>query len=114
MTITDIKKYKRQKIDTYVTLEEVSRLNAICAVYGFKSTYKLLQYLIHCFLRVADPENDAIDDPLANEIIEMFTQNEEWETRTESNNTYFDELNYKQKVDQRKYRTPDDLPNPCI
>ncbi|RGP17273.1 hypothetical protein [Parabacteroides gordonii] len=104
----DYKKYKKQKIDTYVSVEDVSRLRLICEKYGFNSIYQLLQYLVHCFLRVADPVNDPIDEPMPIEIEEMFTDNAEWEKRKPSKGNH-NGMNIRQKPDQRKIKTPDDI-----
>lgn len=104
----DYKKYKKQKIDTYVSVEDVSRLRLICEKYGFNSIYQLLQYLVHCFLRVADPVNDPIDEPMPIEIEEMFTDNAEWEKRKYSKVSHTG-MNIRQKPDQRKIKTPDDI-----
>jgi len=104
----DKKKYKKQKVDTYVSVEDVSRLRSICEKYGFKSIYQLLQYLIHCFLRVADPANDPIDKPLPKDIEEMFTANAEWEANEYSKGSHAG-MNIKKKPDQRKIKTPDDI-----
>lgn len=101
-------KYIKQKIDTYITVQDALRLKSICDKYGFKSTYQLLQYLVHCFLRVADPANDPIDEPIPQEIEDMFTNNADWETHKYSVNRH-NGMNIIQKPDQRKYKTPDDL-----
>jgi hypothetical protein len=102
------KKYKNQKIDTYVSVEDVTRLRSICKEYGYKSIYHLLKHLVYCFLRVADPENDPIDEPLPIEIEEMFTDNAEWEKHERSKRSHA-EMKVKQKPDQRKIKTPDDI-----
>lgn len=102
------KKYRRYRVQTYVSPTEMKRLESICEAYGFKSTYQVLQYLVHCFLRVADPQNDPIDQPLPLEIEEMFTKNSEWEKRTHTKNSH-EGMYLHQKPDQRKYKTPDDL-----
>jgi len=101
-------RYKRQKVNTYVPVEQVTRLQAICKDYGFNSVYHLLQHLIYSFLRVADPENDPIDEVLPAEIAEMFTDNEEWERREHSRHSHAG-MNMRKKQDQRKIKTPDDL-----
>jgi len=108
MNTENRKNYKRQKIDTYVSVGDVSRLRAICGKFGFRSIYQLLQYLVHCFLRVADPPNDPIDEPLPKEIEEMFTDNEEWERREHSSRSH-EGMNIKQKRDQRKIKSPSDI-----
>ena len=104
----DKAKYKKQKIDTYVSVEDIARLKMICVKYDFKSIYQLLQYLVHCFLRVADPKNDPIDEPLPIEIDEMFTSNAEWEKHKHSKGSHAG-MNIRQKPDQRKIKSPDDL-----
>ena len=72
------KKYRKQKIDAYVSVEDIARLKRICKESGFKSTYQLLQYLVHCFLRVADPANDPIDELVPDELREMFISPQEY------------------------------------
>ncbi|MDR2057649.1 MAG: hypothetical protein LBP83_05100 [Dysgonamonadaceae bacterium] len=104
----DKKKYKKQKIDTYVSVEDVARLRLICKKYNLGSVYRLLQYLVHCFLRVADPVNGPIDESMPIEIEEMFTDNAEWEKRNYSFGSH-KEMNMKKKPDQRKIKTPDDI-----
>lgn len=104
----DKKRYRKQKIDTYASKEDVARLKSICAKYGFKSIYQLLQYLVHCFLRVADPVNDPIDTPLSIEIKEMFTDNADWEKHEHSKCSHIG-MNIKQKPDQRKIKNANDI-----
>lgn len=104
----DKKEYKRYRVQTYVSPIDMKRLKAICEQYGFKSIYQLLQYLVHCFLRVADPRNDPIDEPLPLEIEEMFTDNAEWEKRKHSKGSH-EGMFINQKPDQRKIKNPDDL-----
>ncbi|MDR1340689.1 MAG: hypothetical protein LBK58_11655 [Prevotellaceae bacterium] len=104
----DGKKYKKQKIDTYVSIEDIARLRLICEEHNFKSIYSILQYLVRCFLRVADPVNNTIDKPVSIEIEEMFTDNAEWEKREHSLRSH-EGMNIKQKPDQRKIKTPDDI-----
>nr|DAM03160.1 MAG TPA: hypothetical protein [Caudoviricetes sp.] len=104
----DKKNYTKQKIDTYVSIQDITRLKSICGEYGFKSIYQLLQYLVYCFLRVADPDNDITTEPLPIEIEEMFTNNAEWERRKHSKGSH-EGMYINQKPDQRKIKTPDDL-----
>ena len=104
----DNKRYKKQKIDTYVSIEDVERLKRICDKYSFKSIYQLLQYLVHCFLRVADPENDPITELVPDEIQDMFFDNSEWENHNHSRYSHAGMI-VKQKPDQRKIKSPDDL-----
>lgn len=157
------KKYKSQKIYTYVSTNDVERLQSICRNYGFDSVYKLQKYLVDCFLRVVDPRNDENTEPvphaiaqmfihpreyhrikrlskkdkkvefqllipfgefitkqtrklilnnqgmrMADEIKDMFDVNADWQTEPSGTGSY-DGMNMKQKADQRKYKTPDDL-----
>lgn len=102
------KNYSKQKIDTYVSAQDVERLKMICTKYEFNSIYQLLQYLVHCFLRVADPDNDPIDEPIPMEIEEMFILNSEWEKRKFSKGSHAG-MNVRKKPDQRKIKNPDDL-----
>lgn len=104
-------KYKKQKVYTYISVQDIERLKLLCMAYGFKSTYQILQYLLHCFLRVVDPENDTIDEPIQQEIVDMFINNADWQARRESNNTYFEDMQYHQRKDQRTIKSPDDLVN---
>ena len=43
-----------KKIPVRVDLEQWQRLDKIRADYHFKSTYEIMQYILGCFLRVAD------------------------------------------------------------
>jgi hypothetical protein len=62
-------KYNRQKIDTYVSVEEHEQLKNLCKAYGFKSTYHCLQYLIRSFMRNANgiqPETTSLHRTIEN------------------------------------------------
>jgi hypothetical protein len=69
-------KYKqtaqKKKLHTYVSIEDIQRLEVIKNRCGYKSMYQLLQNAIYCLLRVADPENDPIIEPIPDEIRDMF------------------------------------------
>lgn len=60
------------KIFSRVSKGDYGRLSMIRKKYGFKSNYEIIQYLMRCFLRVADPDNDPITEPVPVEIEEMF------------------------------------------
>ena len=66
------KRHKKQKVATFIPVPDIDRLKTICDKYGYKSIYKLLQYLVYCFLRVADPGNDPILETVPDDIREMF------------------------------------------
>lgn len=72
------RKYKSQKIYTYVSHEDVKRLQDIASTYGFKTVYSLQKYLVDCFLRVVDPANDTDQDPVPQAIAEMFIHPREY------------------------------------
>lgn len=55
-----------------ITLRDFQRLERVRKAYRFRSSYEIMQYLIHCFLRVADPDNDQQYDPLPKAIVQMF------------------------------------------
>ena len=40
---------------------------------NFKSNYEIMQYILSCFLRVADPANDTEIEPVPEEIEMMFS-----------------------------------------
>lgn len=61
------------KIFSRVSRSDYNRLSAIKKKYGFKSNYEILNYLMHCFLRVADPDNDDYSEPVPLEIEQMFS-----------------------------------------
>ena len=62
-----------KKIPVRVDLEQWQRLDKIRADYHFKSTYEIMQYILGCFLRVADPmPGDDDEEVLPDEIKEMF------------------------------------------
>ena len=58
-----------KKIPVRVDLEQWQRLDKIRADYHFKSTYEIMQYILGCFLRVADPmPGDDDEEVLPDEI----------------------------------------------
>ena len=73
------KKYK--KIFARISLEDLHRVENIRKKYGFKSNYQIVQYLLYCFLRIADPDNDPIDEPVPAEIQEMFDHYTDFEDK---------------------------------
>lgn len=60
------------KIFSRVSRSDYNRLTEIKKKYGFKSNYEIVQYLMRCFLRVADPDKDTCTEPIPVEIEEMF------------------------------------------
>ena len=48
------------------------RLSKAREKYGFSSNYAIIQYLVACFLRVADPEHDELSEPIPEEVKNMF------------------------------------------
>lgn len=58
------------QIKTEVPAEYAKRLDEIVKKYHFRSRYQLLQYLVKCFIRVADPKPD--DEVVPADIEEMF------------------------------------------
>lgn len=76
-----INKIERVKIFSLISRADYSRLSEIRKKYGFKSNYQIMQYLVYCFLRVADPENDYHTEPIPTEIEDMFNDLSEGEKR---------------------------------
>lgn len=68
------KKILTRKVYSRVTPETYRRLDEIKGKYGFSSVYEILQGLIHCFLRVADPDSDQQSEPVAYDIEQMFDE----------------------------------------
>lgn len=66
------KKILTKKVYSRVTPDTYKRLNEVREKYGFSSVYEIMQSLIHCFLRVADPERDQQIEPVPYEIEQMF------------------------------------------
>ena len=60
------------KVGTRLLKADAERLKAVAKRTGFSSDYALVRYLIHVFLRVADPDNDVIDTPIPYELAELF------------------------------------------
>lgn len=56
-------------LSTKISTEKIHRIDEIVIKYNFKSRYKLLMYLVDCFLKVADPKDDEV---VPKEIEEMF------------------------------------------
>ena len=70
-----------KKIFARLWREDYNRLEKIRKQCGFKSNYQIIQYLVYCFLRVADKENDHVDEPLPEEIEDMFIDYTEFENK---------------------------------
>ena len=65
-----------KKIPVRVDLEQWQRLDKIRADYHFKSTYEIMQYILGCFLRVADPMEKPCDfDPFGQTGLSPFGYN---------------------------------------
>ena len=64
------KKEGYAQIKTEIPKEYMERLDEIVEKYNFRSRYQLLQYLVKCFIRVADPKPDDVVVPM--DIEEMF------------------------------------------
>ncbi len=63
------------RIYSNVSDRDFVRLSRICATFGFKSIYQLIQVLLRCFLRYADAANHQADREeysMGREIEEMF------------------------------------------
>lgn len=70
-----MRRYKTKmygKIVARIDIGSFKRLSEIRDKYGFKSNYEIIQYLVACFLRVADPEHDETIEPVPDEIAAMF------------------------------------------
>lgn len=66
------KRIQTVQIVARVSLYDYMRLKEICEKYGFKSVYQLQNYLCYSFLRAVDKEHDPIDEPVPDEIVQMF------------------------------------------
>ena len=71
-----MKEIKFVKVGTRLLEADAQRLKTVAKRAGFSSDYALVRYLIHTFLRVADPENDVIDAPVPPELADLFTTDE--------------------------------------
>lgn len=72
MKMNKKKRIQKVQIVARVTLADYKRLKDICEKYGFKSVYQLQNYLCYSFLRAVDKEHDPIDEPVPDEIVQMF------------------------------------------
>lgn len=72
MSKKQISRVEYVKIFSRVSKADYNRLSDIKKKYGFKSNYQILNYLMYCFLRVADPDHDDKIEPVPIEIEEMF------------------------------------------
>lgn len=77
------KKILTKKVYSRITPETYRRLNAIKDKYGFSSIYEIIQSLIHCFLRVADPDSDTQTEPVPYDIEVMFDEMSQAEKHVE-------------------------------
>ena len=64
------KKEGYAQIKTEIPKEYMRRLDEIVEKYKFRSRYQVLQYLVKCFVRVADPQ--PTDEVVPKDIEEMF------------------------------------------
>ena len=91
------KKYRkifaRVPEDTYLRLDEIRKK------YNFKSNYQIVQYLMHSFLRVADPVNDQQIESVPEEIEDMFSDLSQAEKH----------FNYEKPKKGSAHISPDDL-----
>lgn len=60
---------KSIQVKARLSINDIDRLDDIIKKYQFKSRYQVVQYLIKCFLKVADPRPDEI---VNKDIEEMF------------------------------------------
>lgn len=66
---------KTVKVNTKITQNDYALLLKACDDYGFSSIYQIMQVLLHCFLRHANPKRDAeFDDGMSVEIDMMFEE----------------------------------------
>ena len=66
---------KSIKLNTKVTPEDYALLLKACEEYNFSSVYKLMQDLLHCFLRHTSPKRDEeFEDGMSVEIEMMFEE----------------------------------------
>lgn len=79
------KKILTKRVYSRVTPETYRKLDAIKSKYGFSSVYEIIQSLIHCFLRVADPAGDAQTEPVPYDIEVMFDEMSQAEKHVEFN-----------------------------
>lgn len=83
------------KIVARIDIDCFNRLSEIRDKYGFNSNYEIIQYLVACFLRVADPEHCEEDEPVSDEIQDMFANLSQAEK-------HFEYIKPKRKVPQAK------------
>lgn len=67
------KRLLTKKVYSRITPENYKRLESISKQYGFSSIYEIVQSLIHCFLRVADPDDPQVE-PVPYDIEQMFEE----------------------------------------
>lgn len=85
-----------KKIPVRIDLDQWRRLDKIRIDYHFRSTYEIMQYILSCFLRVADPMPcDDEEEILPDEIKEMFSDLSEAER-------HFEYVKPKKRLPQHK------------
>ena len=62
-----------KKVPVRIDPKQWERLDEIRKKFKFKSNYEIMQYILSCFLRVADPDNDTEIEPVPEEIEMMFS-----------------------------------------
>ena len=53
-----------KKVPVRIDPKQWERLDEIRKKFKFKSNYEIMQYILSCFLRVADPDNDTEIEPV--------------------------------------------------
>lgn len=77
------------RIYTKVSDDEIRAIRQICAEFGFRSTYQLMQSLIRALVRYADSvAYEEEDTSLGKEIEDMFNEMVEEQPRVKSYTTF--------------------------
>lgn len=85
-----------KKVVARLNTVQWDRLSKVRERYGFTSNYAIMQYLVACFLRVADPEHDETEEPVPDEIKDMFADYSEAEK-------HFEFVKPKRKLSQYEF-----------
>jgi hypothetical protein len=77
------KSKKVAMVATFIPEKDLERMDEIIKKYRFSSRYQLLKYLVHCFLKVADP----LPGEVANRDIEEMFEGYEASSSEDFNDT---------------------------
>lgn len=85
-----LNKYNRQKVDTYLTPDEVVQMQQACKKFGYSSVYQLMQVLVRNFLDAKDAIREI--KGLKDEVKRLQKERDTWQNRHNDRLAFLTEL----------------------